>query len=859
MIGMRATDIVRQRRARPAGRRALRAPRALAGAALLPALLVMVVLVAGLAGGAAALLVLTRDLPAVETLRDLPGRFRPITATTRLYAGEEPATAGASGRVLIDEISDPRQDSAGWVVLDDLPPVVPAAYLAVVDPQFMSAAPSTFDALRGALTSRDSPVIQELIRDHLRGGAAESPGDTRRAWQDWLLARQMERLYSREQLLEWTLNTRYFGHLAYGIEAAAWVYFAKGAADLTPGEAALLVAVARDPAANPFDDPAGARRGQEAALTALVAAGTMTADAAATALQTPVALAPPPGSTSATPDFARMARRELERSLGPERLLAGGWQVETTLDWALQTQATCLIAAHAARSGPATASGGGPACPAAELLPATGDPPAGAAAIVALDPATGAITALAGDVTTAHPGGALVRPLIYLTALSRGYTAATLTLDVPIVYLQAGRPYTPRNADGQYLGPLRLRQALAADRAAPAAQVLGWVGPERVLATARALGLRADAAAAGLTLAEEGFPAGLLATSAALAAVANRGAAAGAADTIGWPRPTTIRRVTDGGGAVAYAFEPITREALAPELAYLLTDILAGRAAACPAEVCPATPELPDGRRAALVAGDGWAVGSTPERLIGVWAGDGAPPAGDNAAGAAALWRALMGWATAGTAAGDWARPAGLRPVEVCAASGLLPSRAADCPTIREWFAPGTEPSAVDTMTREVAVNRETGRLATIFTPPQLVERRVVTDYPPEAAGWAMAQGIDTPPAEFDTIRHVPTSAGGAAVSSPEPWAVVSGQWSVVGSAGGEGFSTNRLAYFPGLWPEAMGISAEGSGPVRAGELGVWDTTLVEDGLYTVLLTVFRSDGTFDEVAIPVTVANGGR
>ena len=388
------------------------------------------------------------------------------------------------------------------------------------------------------------------------------------------------------------------------------------------------------------------------------------------------------------------------------------------------------------------------------------------------------------------------------------------------------------------------------------AQVLGWVGAERVVATARALGLRADEPAAGLALAEEGFPAGLLEMSAALAAVANRGALAGAADTLGQPRPTTIRRVTDGGGAVAYAYEPVTREALAPELAYLLTDMLAGRDAACPAEVCPATSELPDGRRAALVAGDGWAVGATPERLIGVWAGGGASPAMDNGEDAGSLWRSLMAWATVDTPAGDWLRPTTLRPVEVCAASGLLPSRAADCPTVREWFAPGTEPSAVDTMTREVAVNRETGRLATIFTPPQLVERRVVTDYPPEAAGWATAQGIAMPPAEYDTIRRITTRNGGATITAPEPWSVVSGQWSVVGSAGGEGFSTYRLAYFPGLWPEAMGIIAEGSAPVAAGELGVWDTTLVADGLYTVLLTVFRGDGTFDEVAIPVTVGN---
>ncbi len=84
---------------------------------------------------------------------------------------------------------------------------------------------------------------------------------------------------------------------------------------------------------------------------------------------------------------------------------------------------------------------------------------------------------------------------------------------------------------------------------------------------------------------------------------------------------------------------------------------------------------------------------------------------------------------------------------------------------------------------------------------------------------------------------------------------MVDGQWSVTGNAGGEGFSTYRLAYFPGLMPEALQIIVESGTPVE-GELGVWDTTLMEDGLYTLLLTVIRQDGTFDEVAIPVTVEN---
>jgi membrane carboxypeptidase/penicillin-binding protein PbpC len=322
----------------------------------------------------------------------------------------------------------------------------------------------------------------------------------------------------------------------------------------------------------------------------------------------------------------------------------------------------------------------------------------------------------------------------------------------------------------------------------------------------------------------------------------------------------TVRRIHDARGETVYTFAATTREALDPMLAFLVNDILSDSATRCAAGSCP--PELPGGDRAALVAGEPasgatWAIGYTPKRLIGVWVEDDGQgvrrPAGDGQHSAESVWRALMTWAGGATA---WPRPADLRQVEVCAVSGLRPSRDADCATLREWFAPGTEPSAVDTMSREVAVNRETGRLATIFTPPQLIEQRDFIVYPPEAATWAAEAGLEAPPVEYDTIRRVPARSGGAELAL-EPWSVVSGQWSVVGSAGGDDFAYYRLAYFPGLMPEAMQLIAEDQTTVTSGELGLWDTTLLEDGLYTLLLTVVRSDGTFDEVAIPVTVANG--
>lgn len=848
---MRATHIVRRRERNRQVTRATHRRRALAAGALWLLLALLFAPVATTALGAAGLLAYVRALPDVDALRDLPTRFQPSPATTRLYAWDAPNGDGQRRPVLLHEIADPRAGGDGWVRPSDLPRGILDATIAAEDPTFLTApAPDLGRALRdwacaGAIRQAHSPIVRALVDTHLRDGTTAAPDDARRALGDWLLGWQVSRRFSREQLLEWTLNTRYYGHLAYGIEGAARLYFGKGAAELTTGEAALLAAVARDPAINPFDQPDAARAGRAAVLGAMARHEMLSADEVARVAAEPPALAPPPWADAATPGFAGLARRELESILGPERLARGGWQGETTLDLALQEQTTCLAAGATRTANDA----GGPACPARNrlTLPENAETAAGLA-VVALDPATGAIEALVGDADelAAHPTGTLTRSFIYLTALSQGYTAASLTLDVESVYLQAGRPYSPRNPDGDYLGPLRLREALLAGRAAPAVQVLSWVGVGRVVETARALGLESGVETpADLTFAERGFPAGLLELSHAFATMGNSGTRAGVALDDAAPQPATIRRVFDAQGEEVYVFAPATQETLAPELAYLLTDMLAGEEAT-----------LPDGRRAALAAGEspegnGWAIGYTPERLIGVWA--------DGAAVAGPVWHALMAWALAGQSATEWPRPVGLRQTTVCELSGLLPRRdGAACRTVDEWFVAGTEPTATDTMRREVAVNRETGRLATIFTPPQLVERQPFVVYPAEAAKWAADRDLTDPPAEYDTIYRVPARAGGAAISSPEPWAAISGQWPVVGSAGGEGFSYYRLAYFPGLLPEAIqAIVEQVETPVEQGELGVWDTTLLDDGLYTLLLTVVRADGIFDEVAIPVTVANG--
>lgn len=825
-------------------------------------------------------LVFLRGLPDVTALSALPERYAPSTATTRLYGWGEADATGHRPRVLIDEIVDPRQGGA-WLALTEMPETIIRSTLAAEDSTYLSS--PALDLLHDWPSWRStqergpaiSPLIRRLISTELgpewvvdASGAGATAG---RAWVEWVLAQQIEARYGRERVLEWLLNTRYYGHLAYGIEAAARVYFGKPASELTWDEATLLAAVGQNPAANPFDDPEAARRGQNEVRDRLVSSGLLT-EAEAAAVTFP-ALAAAPGTGSAAPHFARLARRELEQLVGPERLLEGDLTIETTLDLALQQQAACVMAAYSSANQAPVNSGGGPPCPAGRLLPFDNDnEPPGEGAVVVINPADGTIEALwsdgAGDNLSlpVRPTGSLARPFIYLTALSQGHSAAGLLMDVETIYLESGQPYTPRNADGEFRGPLRLRQAAGLNSAVPATQALSWVGVDRVLEIARALGISTgqDQPPAGLAFVETGFSASLLDLVYAFAAIDNSGVAAGLNLGEGnFVRPATIERIYDDREQSLYTFTPATRDTVDADLAYLLTDILADEPARCPTAGCPEALALSDGRPAAIATGespptgDTWTIGYTPDRVIGVWLGGADRGPIDGRAEAALVWHALAEWSSAGTAATDWTRPPGLIEREICAVSGLLPRRGVACPTVSELFVAGTEPAAVDTMVRELAVNRETGRLATIFTPPDLIERRTFIDYPVEAAKWAREAGIPPVPVEYDAVERIATRSGDSAALSLEPWATVSGQVTLNGTAGGDNFAYYRLAAFPGLLPEAMQTIVDPVEiPVTDGQLGVWDTTQLADGLYTVLLTVVKQDGTFAEVAVPVTVSN---
>jgi hypothetical protein len=202
----------------------------------------------------------------------------------------------------------------------------------------------------------------------------------------------------------------------------------------------------------------------------------------------------------------------------------------------------------------------------------------------------------------------------------------------------------------------------------------------------------------------------------------------------------------------------------------------------------------------------------------------------------------------------SWEKPSGIVNVSVCDPSGLLPTSACSN-VVNEFFLEGRQPVQADTLFQVFKVNAETGLLATVFTPPELVEKRTYMLVPPEARLWAKTAGVPTPPTAYDTVRKPPVMPA-VHITKPEMFSDGRGVLEIRGAAGGSGFTSYRLEFGQGLYPSLwQQIDIDSKWPVTEGLLGKWDTTGL-DGLYALRLMVVRSDQRVDEAVVQVTLDN---
>ncbi len=291
MTSLHVRRIVHRRRRRRQ-RQAVTAPRVLRQAvALLAGLLVLGVILFLLTSGAFVVMYnhYARELPPAE---DISAAEEEAFLTTVLY--------DRTGQNVIYEVIDPAGGDRRWSSIDDIPDYFLDATVAIEDASFYEnpgfdlrgMLRALWNNLTGGQLQGGSTITQQLVRNVLMDPDERVEISTDRKIREVILATEISRLYSKDQILEWYINTNFYGGLAYGIEAAAHQYFGKPARDLTLAEATMLAAIPQFPLQNPIDNPDAAKERQRLVLDAMVVEGFLTRGQAEAVFQEPLVVRP---------------------------------------------------------------------------------------------------------------------------------------------------------------------------------------------------------------------------------------------------------------------------------------------------------------------------------------------------------------------------------------------------------------------------------------------------------------------------------------------------------------------------------------------------------------------------------------
>lgn len=787
-----------------------------------------------------------------------------------------------SGAALLFAVADPLGENRRWLKLEDLPPHLISATLLADDLELSSSADAFEPAhvllqvwryIIGLPLMPERGISAALARDTLLPLALSSGLDS--SLLEIVLAAEGKRNYAPEELLEWRLNSSYYGNDAFGIEAAAQVYLGKPAASLSLAESALLAAIVKAPALNPIEAPVTARERGADLLFRMLDAKLIDQAQFDEASGAKIEVRESGGRQAAiAPAFVAYARKQAEailreRGYDGARLMArGALQITTSLDLALQRQADCLLRAHLSR--PVAALDGSP-CAAGTRSTAPIDtgalPDAGALALIEVG--SGKILAMAGDALAAsHQPAIALQPFVYMEAfLRREFTPASMVYDLPHSF--PGRSdeliYSPANPDGFYRGPLNLRDAMASGLLPPAVQVASKVGIDAAIRTAQALGFNSlDASKSDLDLLERGGAVSVIDTAYAYSVLASMGLMRGLPiapieNGLRGRDPVAILKIEAADGRALWSYDEGRREhesvIIEPSAAYMVNDILADADARNASQTGEET-NLSLTRRAALVAGlsadnrDSWTIGYTPDLALAVHSSraDGATLSRDNdeRVGAAPVWLALMDFAHEHrqTPARDWERPADIEEFLVCEISGLLPATTSHCPTRRELVPAGSQLGR-DHYWQTFEIDRANGQLATVNTPDTRRQSMAFFVPPDDIMEWWTDNDKPLPPSSYSTVSGAP-SARQVRLTSPADFAYAGSIVAVAADINRAGATSWQLEYGAAVNPDQWFSIGERqpldeSGPIAT----TWQTALFS-GIYTLRLSVTFADGSIE-------------
>jgi len=656
-----------------------------------------------------------------------------------------------NGRLLYDIL--PEEGGRHVVVSpENIAQCMKDATIAVEDKNFYSNPGVDFEGiaralwinLRGGETIAGGSTITQQVARNLLLKDEMHRRTLRRKLREIVLAWQMTRKLSKDEILALYLNQVNYGGMSYGVDAAARTYFGKLSSDLLLPECALLAGLPQAPGIyNPFSNPELAKERQVIVLGLMEEQGYITHEQRLAAESAPLSYNPSPYPIEA-PHFIWLVKNQIDEMFSSGALeLDQSIVVRTTLDLSAQKLSEEVVRRRIGQFKVEEAGG---------ISHNVNN-----AALVVIEPRTGEILALVGSVDYFAPSifgaldmaasprqtGSAFKPFIYALALENSWTAATSILDVTTTFTtHDGALYTPVNYDGREHGPVAVREALASSLNIPAVKTLQAVGIERAINLAEQLGVTSlgEPQAYDLSLALGGGEISLLELSAAYGALANQGKFTGS---------YSILDIRDADGNLLFT-QPkgSVIQVIDPRAAWLIGDILSDDNARAISFGKNSILKLD--RVAAVKTGtttnfhDNWTIGYTPGLVVGVWVGNSDYKAMHNVTGltgAAPIWHDAMRALLAGQPGQPFERPVDMTQLEVCALSGLLPTPACGH-TRMEWFIPGTEPTQSDGYYREIWIDALTNAPADESTPLERRRALIVLDLPVEAQPWARLQGL---------------------------------------------------------------------------------------------------------------------
>lgn len=640
---------------------------------------------------------------------------RDLPTPERLSASNFPQSTkifDRSGILLYDVYKD---ENRTYVTLDKIPKTLQEATIAIEDKDFYKnrgfSITGYMRAFRNAILSRriaggGSTLTQQLVKNTL----LTSEQTITRKIKEFILAIQVDRKYSKSQILELYLNATPYGGTTLGVEAAAERYFGKKAKDLNLTESVILAGLPQSPS---FYSPYGqtpkayVERSKEV-LRRMQEDGYITKKQENdTAKKLPTVVFVTQTHVIKAPHFSFYVKDLLVKQFGENIVEQGGLQVTTTLDYKLQEKAEEIVK---------------------EEVDDAKSLKVGNGASVVLNPKNGEILAMVGSrdffdqsaggqfnvITQAiRQPGSSIKPVAYAAALEKGYTAASLIMDTPTIFPGGGeeKDYSPKNYDGKFHGPLQLRFALGSSINIPAVKLLALVGIKNMLETAYNMGISTFAPTTdnvnrfGLSLTLGGGEVKPLELAAAYTAFANQGFKSD---------PVAILKVTDPKGKVLFERKEVGKKrVLSPEVAFIISHMLLDNNARLITFGVNSYLNV-SGHTIAVKTGttddkrDNWTIGWTPSVLVATWVGNNDNgPMGDVASGvtgAAPIWRRIILEALKNKPSEDFPKPDNVIAVTIDALGGGLPVDGQS--TRSEYFIKGTEPQGSSLIYKTIKVSK---------------------------------------------------------------------------------------------------------------------------------------------------------